>query len=96
MMITLNTNIHDRTESAKCFDLSSIPIHEKTWLPGNVKKIKIGLQCTSELVDDEEYRKISADCDQTVTKFQEELNYLYYHAAIWEKNMPKKNGSKNI
>jgi hypothetical protein len=44
MMIALNAKVHDRTESTKHFDLSSIPIHEKTWLPGNVKKIKIGLQ----------------------------------------------------
>jgi hypothetical protein len=78
-MIALNAKVHDRTESAKRFDLSSVPITEKTWLPGNVKKIKIGLQCTSELVhDDEEYLELSAECDQMVKAFQDDLNYIYY------------------
>jgi hypothetical protein len=62
-MIALNAKVYNHTESAKRFDLRSVLMNEETWLNENVKKIKIGLQCTSELVDDEEYLKLSADCD---------------------------------
>ena len=84
-MIALNTKVYDRTESAKRFDLRCVPINEKSWLPGNGKRIKIGLQCTSELVDDEEYLMLSAECEKTVTAFQDYLNYLYYRTAVRER-----------
>jgi hypothetical protein len=88
-MIALNAKVYECTESTKHFDFHSVPMHKKTWLPGNVKKIKISLQCTSELADDEEYLKLSAVCDKTVMKFQEDLNYLYYCAAIRERKHAK-------
>ena len=83
-MIALNTKVYDRTESAKRFDLRCVPITEKSWLPGNVK-IKIGLQCTSELVDDEEYLMLSAECEKTVAAFQDDLNHLFYRTAVRER-----------
>ena len=89
MMITLNTKVYERTESAGRFDLKPIPINIKSWLPGNVKKIKIRLQSPTELADDEEYRKLAAECETTVEKFQDDLKYIYYRAAVRERKYAK-------
>lgn len=95
-MITLTMKVYEHTESARRFDLSNVSISKKSWLPGNVKKIKISLQCTSELEDDAEYLKLAAECKQKVETFQDDLNYLYYCMAVREREYAKEKRLKEF
>ena len=82
-MLAANAHFQDRAATAKRFDIFTTPTDAKTWLPSNIKKIKIGLKA-SQYDDDDEYQNIAACCKDLVEEFKTKLNYQYHRLAAME------------
>ena len=82
-MLAANAHFRDRAATAKRFDIINTPTDAKTWLPSNIKNLKIGLKA-SQYDDDDEYQHIAACCKDLVEEFKTKLNYQYHRLAAME------------